>query len=75
MPTEPWQSYIRKGKYCPATITADAAASRSYYPPPPWILKWGGLESSGERLMSLNGKAKRVIFLHSIILANGLQIL
>ena len=43
------KSNIRKGKYSPATTTTPAAAtatvSRSGYPP--WILKRGGLESSG----------------------------
>ena len=38
-------SYIRKEKYLPATTPAAAAVSRSGYPP--WILKRGGLESSG----------------------------
>ena len=42
-------SNIRKRKYSPATTAAAAAApapvSRSGYPP--WILKRGGLESSG----------------------------
>ena len=41
------ESYIRKGKYRPATTTTTPAppVSRSGYPP--WILKRGGLESSG----------------------------
>ena len=50
-----WESYIRKEKYCPATTTPAAAAtpvSRSGYPP--WVLKWGRLESSGRELISLN---------------------
>ena len=34
--------------------------SRSGYPP--WILKWGGLESSGQRLISSIGKTKRIGF-------------
>ena len=41
-------SNIRKRKYSPATTTttpATATVSRSGYPP--WILKRGGLESSG----------------------------
>ena len=29
---------------------------------PQWILKWVGLESSGQRLISLNGKTKRIAF-------------
>ena len=41
-------SYIRKGKYRPATTTT--TVSRLGYPP--WILKWAGLESSGRRLNS-----------------------
>ena len=31
-------------------------------PPPPWILKQGGLESFGWILISLNGKTKWIIF-------------
>ena len=30
--------------------------------PPPWILKRGGLESSGQRLMASNGKTNRIAF-------------
>ena len=30
--------------------------------PPPWILKWGGLESSGQRLIASIGKTKRIAF-------------
>ena len=34
---------------------------------PPWILKWGGLESSGQRLISSNGKTKRIVFIFLFI--------
>ena len=45
-------SYIRKGKCRPATTPTPTPTppSRSGYPP--WILKRGGLESSGRRLNS-----------------------
>ena len=33
---------------------------------PPVIPKWGGLESSGRRLVSSNGKTKRIAFLFSV---------
>ena len=33
--------------------------------PPPWILKWAGLESSGQRLISSIGKTKRIAFFFS----------
>ena len=52
-------SYIRKEKYRPATTPA-APMSRSGYPP--WILKRGGVESSGRRLISSIGKTKRIAF-------------
>ena len=46
-----WVSNIRKGKYSPATTTttpaATATATVSRSGDPPWILKRGGLESSG----------------------------
>ena len=29
---------------------------------PPWILKWGGLESSDRRIISLIGKTKKIAF-------------
>ena len=32
------------------------------FPPPLWILKWGGLKNSGQRLISFNGKTKRTVF-------------
>ena len=51
-------SYIRKKESCPAP----AAVSRSGYPP--WILKRGGLESSGQKLISSFGKTKRIAFLY-----------
>jgi hypothetical protein len=55
-----WQlPNIRKGKYRPDTIPAAAVCacmSRLGYPP--WILKWGELESSGQRLISSIGKTK-----------------
>ena len=56
-------SYIRKGKYRPATTTTTtpaATVSRSGYPP--WILKRGGLESSGRIPSSLYWKTKRIAF-------------
>ena len=56
-------SYIRKGKYRPATTTPATAVSRSGYPP--WILKRGGLESSGRRLISSIGKIKGLVFFFS----------
>ena len=31
---------------------------------PPWILKRGGLESSGRRLISSNGKTKLIVFFY-----------
>ena len=55
--------YIRKGKYCPATTTpatATTAPAVSCLGYPPWILKRGGLESSGQRLISSIGKTKRI---------------
>ena len=39
-----------------------APLSRLGYPPPPWILKQGGLESFGQRLFSSIGKTKRIAF-------------
>ena len=48
-------SYIRKEKYRLATTPAAAAAAAaapSRSGDPPWILKRGGLESSGQRLIS-----------------------
>ena len=30
------------------------------YQPYPWILKWGGLENSDQRLISLNIKTRRI---------------
>ena len=30
--------------------------------PPPWILRWGGRDSSGQRLISSNGKTKKIAF-------------
>ena len=44
-------SYIRKGKYCPATPLLLCMLHSGY---PTWIPKWSGLESSGPRLISLN---------------------
>ena len=34
---------------------------------PPWILKLGGLESSGQRLISWNGKTKRIALFFSFL--------
>ena len=52
-------SYIRKGKYRPATpTTAAAAPSRSG--DPPWILKSSGLESSVQILISSSDKTKKI---------------
>ena len=42
---------------CPATTPP--GPSHSGYPP--WILKWGGLESYGQRIISLNGKIKIIV--------------
>ena len=57
-------SYIRKRKCRPATTpttpTTPAPPSRLGYPP--WILKRGGLETSGPRLISLNGKTTTMAF-------------
>ena len=36
-------------------------------PPPLWILKWGGLESSEQRQISLYGKTKKISFSCSTI--------
>ena len=69
-PDKPWglstvfpTSYIRKEKYNPATTpmyvcmyVCHAQATL------PWILKRGGLESSGRRLISSIGNTKRVAF-------------
>ena len=55
------KSYIRKGKYRPATPTAAAAppaVSRSG--DLPWILKRVGLETFGQRLKSSISKTKRI---------------
>ena len=52
--------YIRKAKYRSANTTAAPAVSRSGYPPR--ILKQGGLESSGQRLITSTGKNKRIAF-------------
>ena len=46
------QSYIRKGKYRPATTTTPAAAAPSRSGYPPLTLQRAGLESSGRRLNS-----------------------
>ena len=45
-------SYIRKEKYRPATTTPATATAVSRSGDPPWILKRGGLESSGRRQIS-----------------------
>ena len=58
-----WTSYIRKEKYRPATTstsTTPTTPSHSGYPP--WILKQGGLDSFGQRLISSIGKTKRMAF-------------
>ena len=55
-------SYIRKGKYRPATTTATTAAVSRSRDPPPWFLKHGELECSGRRLSSLNGRTKRIAY-------------
>ena len=54
-------SYIRKGKYCPATPPPPPPPSRSQRTRP-GLKKRGGLESSGQRLISSNGKTKRIAF-------------
>ena len=43
------------------SLCLSVCQSRSGYPPP-WIPKLGGLESSGRRLISLNGKTWRIDF-------------
>ena len=40
--------------------------SRSGYPP--WIVKWGGLESAGRRIVSLNSKCEIKAFYLTLIL-------
>ena len=45
---------------CPLSFVRHAQAT------PPWILKRGGLESSGQRLIPLNGKTKRIAFLFDL---------
>ena len=52
-----FESYIRKGKCRPATTPT--TPSRSGYPP--WILKQGGLESSGQRLREDIRKKSRLL--------------
>ena len=54
-------SYIWKEKYNPAATTPIyVCMSRLGYPP--WILKWGGVESSGQRLISSIDKTKIIAF-------------
>ena len=48
-------SYVRKEKCCPAPAPVYVKLRQ-----PPWIMKRGGLESFGKRLISLNSKSKRV---------------
>ena len=52
---------LKKNEFCPAP--AGAAPSCSGYAP--WILKQGGLESYGQRLISFNGETK--IFFHGFM--------
>ena len=65
-------SNIRNQKYSPAT-TAALTVSHSGYRPPPWILKGGGLKSSDQILISLNGKTKRG-FLVFVFLKQNIKI-
>ena len=53
-------SNIRKGKYIPVTTPADAALSRSGILR---VLKQGGVDSSGQRLISSFGKTKIIAFI------------
>ena len=55
-------SFIRKEKYRPATTTPAALYVTLMGPSPPWILKWDGLESSGEIIISSRSKTKRKAF-------------
>ena len=52
-------SYIRKGKYRPATPATPPSRSGD----PPWVLKWAGLESSGRRIIYSIGKTKIIAFI------------
>ena len=52
-------SYIKKGKYRPATTTPTSPSRSCYHS---WILKRGGLDTSGRRLISAIGKTKRIAF-------------
>ena len=52
-----WISNIRHNDFRPPSFRPP---SRSRYPP--WILKRGGLESSGRRLISLTSKTKRIAY-------------
>ena len=68
-------SYIRRGKYCPAATPPPPP------PPPPscigdpsWILKRDGLNSSGQRRISLNSKTKGIA-LKIVTLYNFLEFL
>ena len=57
------ESKIRKWESCSAPV--DVCMSRSGYTP--WIQKRGGLESSGQRLISSFGKTQKIAFFFSFL--------
>ena len=40
----------------------------------PWILKRGGLVTSGQRLIALNGKTKRIKFMYVLMLCKQIKV-
>ena len=54
------ESNIRYKESCPALAAAAAASPVSRSGDPTWILKQGGLESCGQRLISSIGKTKGI---------------
>ena len=57
-----YKSYIRKEMCCPASTTNTPPPPPSCSGDPLWILKYDGLECSGQRIISINSKSKRMIF-------------
>ena len=57
-------SYIRKGQYTPAPTTPIPLSRSGEIP---LILKLGGLESSGQRLISSNSKTKIIEYLKFVV--------
>ena len=61
--------YILKYLFFAIKMWRGASRHEDFFPfvalvlPAPWVLKGGGLESFGLRLISLNSKTKRIIFL------------